>query len=158
MNRPAINADGRKVVVHNRRARHDYEILDTLEAGLALTGGEIKSIRAGGVQLADAYAEVKHGEAWLHNMHIAPYTHAGSVLADPKRPRKLLLHRREIDRLIGRVQEKGLTLIPLDVHLRRGFAKVELALARGRKRWDRRRDIEAKDVRRERDTEVARYR
>lgn len=150
--------DGRLVIVRNRRARYDYEILDTLEAGLVLTGSEIKSIRAGHVQLVDSYANVSNGEAWLFNLHIAPYKQAGPANPDPTRPRKLLLHRREIDRFLGRAQQRGLTIIPLDVHLRRGFAKVELAVAKGRKHYDRRQAIAEKDARRERDRELSRLR
>jgi SsrA-binding protein len=140
---------GKKIVAQNRRARHEYDIEETLEAGLVLTGTEIKSVRAGHVQLQDAYARVQEGEAWLHHMHIAPYEQGGRSNVDPDRPRKLLLHRREIDRLIGKAQEKGLSLIPLSIYLRNGFAKVDLAIARGRKLYDKRQAIAERDARRD---------
>jgi SsrA-binding protein len=142
---------GRKLVVSNRRARHEYEIEDTVEAGLVLTGTEIKSIRAGRVQLADTHARVENGEVWLHGMHIAPYEQGNRANVEARRPRKLLLHRREIDRLLGKAQEKGLALIPLDVHLRNGFAKVELAIGRGKKLYDKRQAIAERDARRDQD-------
>jgi len=145
---PAV-VDGRKIVVSNRRARHDYEIEETVEAGLVLTGTEIKSLRSGQVQLQDAHARVEHGEVWLHGMHIAPYEQGNRFNVEATRPRKLLLHRREIDRLLGKAQERGLTLVPLSVYLRRGFAKVELAIARGRKLYDRRQAIAEREARRE---------
>jgi SsrA-binding protein len=142
-------SDGRKIVVSNRKARHEYDILETVEAGVVLTGPEIKSIRAGKIQLADAHARIEDGEMWVHGMHIAPYEQGGKFNLDPVRPRKLLLKRREIDRLIGKVQEKGLSLVPLNVYLRRGFAKVDLALAKGRKLHDRRQAIAEREARRE---------
>src|SRR5947209_2771505 len=140
---------GRKVVTTNRRARHDYFIDETVEAGLVLTGTEIKSIRAGKVNLQDAYARVANGEAWLHNMNVAAYTEGNRFNVDPVRPRKLLLRRREIDRLLGRAQERGLTLIPLSVYLRNGFAKVELGIAHGKKLYDKRQAIADREARRE---------
>mgnify|MGYP000224059269 CR=1 FL=1 len=146
---PPPAGDGKRVIVTNRRARHEYDILETVEAGLVLTGSEIKSIRAGRVQIQDAYARIKEGEAWLYGMHIAPYEQAGRFQPDPDRPRKLLLHRDQIDRLLGKAQERGLTLIPLSLYLRRGYAKVELAVARGRKLYDRRRAIAEREARRE---------
>ncbi len=133
----------------NRRARHDYEILETVEAGLVLTGSEIKSVRAHRVQLRDAYAQVRGGEAWLHDMHISPYDPASRENHEPRRPRKLLLHREEIGRLRGRAEERGLTIVPLRVYLERGYAKVELALARGRRQYDKRRAIAEREARRE---------
>jgi SsrA-binding protein len=147
--RPNQSQDGRRVLAANRRARHEYEIEDTVEAGLVLTGAEIKSVRAGRVQLQDSYARVEEGEAWLYNMHVAPYEQGNRANLEPNRRRKLLLHRRELDRLLGRAQEKGLTLVPLDIHLRNGFAKVELGLARGRKLHDRREAIAEREARRE---------
>jgi SsrA-binding protein len=141
----------RKVLSANRRARHEYTIEDTVEAGLVLTGTEIKSVRAGKVTLQDAYARVENGEAWLYNMHIASYEQGNRFNVDSVRRRKLLLHRREIDRLIGRAQEKGMALIPLSVYLRHGFAKVELATGRGKKLYDRREAIAARDAQRERE-------
>lgn len=142
-------SSGRKLVVSNRRARHEYEIEDTLEAGLVLTGTEIKSIRAGRVQLTDSHARVENGEVWLHGMHIAPYEQGNRANVEARRPRKLLLHRREIDRLLGKAQEKGLALIPLGVHLRNGFAKIDLAIGRGKKLYDKRQSIAERDARRD---------
>lgn len=140
---------GRKVVATNRRARHDYELLETLEAGIALTGSEVKSLRAGNVNLKDAYAVVRDGEVWLENLHIAPYPFARDGGHDPERPRKLLLHRREIDRLVGKIREQGLTLVPTSIYFVRGLAKVELALAKGRRAYDKRRKIVEREQRRE---------
>lgn len=142
----------RKLVASNRRARHDYEILDTLEAGIALIGPEVKSLRAGTATLSDSYAVVRRGEAFLHNLHISPYEQAGRENPDPRRERKLLLHRREIAKLGSKVAERGLTLVPLSLYFRDGRAKVELALVRGRRRYDKREAIR----RREQDREVAR--
>jgi len=141
--------DGKKVVVVNRRARHEYDIEDTVEAGLVLTGTEIKSVRAGKVQLQDAYARIQEGEAWLHNAHIAPYEQGNRSNVDPVRSRKLLLHRREIDRLYGKAQERGLTLVPLSVYLKNGFAKIELAIAKGRKLYDKREAIAEREAKRD---------
>ena len=131
-------ADGKKVVATNRKVRHDYEILDTWEAGIVLKGPEVKSLRNGKVGFHDAFARVSGAEVWLHNLHISPYAQANRFNEDPLRVRKLLLGRGEIRRLVGKVEEKGLTLIPLDLHFRRGFAKVTLGLARGRKLYDKR--------------------
>jgi SsrA-binding protein len=147
--------DDRKVVVANRRARHEYTITDTVEAGLVLTGTEIKSIRGGQAQLVDAYARIEDGEAWLYNMHVAPYEQAGRFNVDPRRRRKLLLKRQEIDRLYGKAQERGLTLIPTLLYLRRGFAKVELGIARGKKLHDRREAIAEREARREQERALA---
>lgn len=133
----------------NRRARHDYDILETYDAGIVLTGPEIKSIRARRVQLGDAYAQIEHGEAWLYNMHISAYGPGSRDNRDPRRTRKLLLHRREINRLIGRAVERGLTIVPLRLYLQRGYAKVQLGLARGRRQWDKRRAIAEREARRE---------
>jgi SsrA-binding protein len=138
-----------KIVTVNRKARHDYEILETYEAGLVLTGTEVKSLRAGRANLKDSYARVEKGEAWLYNMHISPYTHGNIYNHDPTRPRKLLLHRSEIRRLTGKVEERGLTLVPLRIYFKNGYAKVELALARGKKLYDKRRDIAKRDAERE---------
>lgn len=131
-------ADGKKVVATNRKVRHEYEILDTWEAGIVLKGPEIKSLRNGKVGFHDAFARVSDAEVWLHNLHIPPYAQANRFNEDPLRVRKLLLGRGEIRRLVGKVEEKGLTLVPLDLHFRRGFAKVTLGLARGRKLYDKR--------------------
>jgi SsrA-binding protein len=141
---------GVKVVASNRRARHDYVVLDTIECGLVLAGSEVKSLRDAKVQLGDAYARVERGELWLHNMHIAPYEHAsgfGAHAAD--RPRKLLAHRSEIERLGAKVAQDHLTLVPLSVYFKEGRAKVELALAKGRKSHDRRQDIAKRDANRD---------
>jgi SsrA-binding protein len=146
---PAAKPEVKKTVVSNRRARHEYDIVETVEAGLVLTGTEIKSLRAGKAQLQDAYARVENGEAWLHNMHISPYDQGNRFNVAALRTRKLLLHRQEIDRLLGRAQECGLTLIPLSVYLKNGFAKVELAVARGRKLYDKREAIAEREARRD---------
>jgi SsrA-binding protein len=131
-------SSSKKLIASNRKARHEYEILDTFEAGLVLKGPEAKSVRGGKVGFQDAYARVEGGEVWLHNLHISPYEQANRFNEDPLRPRKLLLNRHEIRRLVGKVEEKGLTLIPLDIYFRGGYAKVTLALARGRKTYDKR--------------------
>lgn len=133
----------------NRRARHDYEILETYDAGLALTGTEIKSVRARNVSLREAYAAIEGGEAWLYNMHIGPYEPGSRENVDPKRRRKLLLHRREINRLLGRTVERGLTIVPLRLYLQRGYAKVELGLARGKRQYDKRKAIAEREAKRE---------
>src|SRR5690606_19515090 len=116
------NTDGKKIVARNRKAHHEYHVLDTWEAGIVLTGPEVKSIRAGKVSLAEAFARVEDGEVWLHGMHVSPYDPATRWNTDPVRPRKLLLHAREIRRLIGATREKGLTLVPLELYFRRGLA------------------------------------
>ncbi len=141
--------EGRKIVTTNRKARHDYEILDTLEAGIALMGSEIKSIRAGSVNLRESYVQARDEELWLVNAHIASYEQAGIYGHEPLRPRKLLLHRREIDRLLSRVQEKGLTIIPLTMYLAKGIAKVEIAVARGKKQYDKRESLRERDTQRQ---------
>jgi len=149
-------AEGRKVVASNRKARHNYEIVERFEAGIVLQGSEVKSLRAGHVQLKDAYAATRGGELWLESAHIAPYGFAREGGHDPERPRKLLLRRREIDRLVGRVNEQGLTLIPLSVYFTHGLAKVEMALAKGRRSYDKRRKIV--DRQQEREMQRARRR
>ena len=144
---------GASVVATNRRARRDYEVLETLEVGLVLEGGEVKSLRDGSVQIAESWARVDNGELWLHNLHISPYSHASaSFRSDPDRVRKLLAHRREIGRLAARVAQERLALVPLALYFSSGRAKVALALARGRTRGDRRRDIAQRDA----DAEAAR--
>ena len=135
--------------IDNRRARHEYEILESLEAGLALTGTEVKSIRAGGVSLNEAYARFRDGEAWLLGMHVPNYKQGSFSNVDPNRPRKLLLHREQIVRLQSRVGEKGLTIVPLRLYFTRGMAKVQIGLARGKKLWDKRADVAKRDVERE---------
>ncbi len=142
---------GRKIVATNRRARHDYEILDRFEAGIQLTGSEVKSLRAGQVQIKDGYAAIRGGEVWLENVHIAPYGFARDGGHDPERPRKLLMRRREIDRLFGKMKEQGLTLIPLSIYFTHGLAKVELGLAKGKRTRDKRRSIVERQQRREMD-------
>lgn len=137
------------LLARNPKARHDYHLLETWEGGLVLTGSEIKSVRAGKVSLKEAYGAVRGGEVWLEGMHIAPYEMAGYTQHVPTRSRKVLLHRREIRRLIGAVEQKGLTLVPLDIHLVRGRAKVTLALGRGKKAHDKREDIKRRDMERE---------
>jgi SsrA-binding protein len=139
-------ADGRPVA-QNRRARHDYDILDTYEAGIALVGSEVKSLREGKAQLRESFARVIDGEVWLYAMHVPPYAYAGGFGAtDPDRRRKLLLHRRQIDELARRTTQDSLTLVPLSVYFKDGRAKVSLALARGRKRYDKRRALAARDA------------
>jgi SsrA-binding protein len=139
----------REPISVNRKARHDYDILETYDAGLVLTGTEIKSVRARKVSLREAYAAVEKGEAWLYNMHISPYEPGSTENVDPKRRRKLLLHRREVNRLLGRTVERGLTIVPLRLYLQRGYAKVELGLARGKRQYDKRKAIAERDARRE---------
>lgn len=143
-------------VALNRRARHDYNVEETVEAGLVLTGSEIKSIRAGRANLAEAYARIEKGEAWLIGAHIAPYEQANQFNHEPTRTRKLLLHRRQIAELLGKTQTKGYTLIPLRLYIRGGLAKLEIGLGRGRKAYDKRRVIAERDARRqlERETKV----
>ncbi len=138
-----------KVVATNRKARHEYEFHDTVEAGLVLVGSEIKSIRAARVSLDEGYVAIEGGEAWLLNVHIAPYDQAGRQNHEPRRKRKLLLHRREIARLHSRVQEKGFTLVPTRMYLKDGRAKVEIALAKGKKLYDKRQVIAKRDTQRQ---------
>ena len=138
-------SDERQSIARNKRARHDYEILDTWEAGLVLTGTEVKSLRDGKATLGDAYGIVKDGEVFLLNLHIAPYSKGSYRNHEPTRTRKLLLHRQEIRRLIGAVERKGLTLVPLELYFTRGIAKVSLALGRGKQEHDKRADLKKKD-------------
>jgi SsrA-binding protein len=130
--------DGRRVVARNRKARREYQILETFEAGLVLKGPEVKSLRDSKVSFQDSFARIEKGEVWIHNLHISPYEQANRWNVDPVRPRKLLMTRGEIRKLVGKVEEKGLTLIPLEIYFRRGYAKVTLALARGKKLYDKR--------------------
>jgi SsrA-binding protein len=139
----------RKPIAGNRRARHDYEILDVVEAGLVLVGPEVKSLRSGRANLQDAYAVVRRGEAFLVNLHVSPYEQATRENPDPRRERKLLLHRHEIAKLGAAVAERGLTLIPLSLYFRGGRVKVELAVARGRRRYDKRQAIRQREQERE---------
>lgn len=139
-----------KIVADNRKARHEYHVLETLETGIVLTGTEVKSARAGHVSLHDAYASFRHGEMYLEHVHIAPYEQGNRMNPDPYRPRKLLARRAEIDFLYGRMRERGLTVIPLRVYFSdRGWAKVELGLCRGKKLYDKRQDLKERDARRE---------
>jgi SsrA-binding protein len=138
-----------KTVAVNRRARHEYAVEETLEAGIALTGTEIKSIRAGRVNLAEAYARIEKGEAWLIGAHIAPYEQGNRNNHEPTRTRKLLLHRDQISELVGRTQAKGFTLVPLKLYIRNGMAKLEIGIGRGKKAYDKRRTIAERDARRE---------
>lgn len=135
--------------VENRRARHEFHILESVEAGLVLTGTEVKSVRAGGVSLSEAYARFRDGEAWLVGMHVPPYRAGSFSNAEPNRPRKLLLHKDQIVQLRSRVAEKGLTIVPLRLYFTRGKAKVQLGVARGKKLWDKRADAAKRDVERE---------
>lgn len=140
---------GRKVVARNRKARHEYEILETFEAGMVLKGPEVKSLREGKASFQDAFARVDRGEVWLHSLHISAYEQANRFNEDPLRVRKLLMNRHEIRRLIGKVEEKGLTLVPLEIYFVRGNAKVQLGLARGKKLHDKREALKKKQLDRE---------
>jgi len=138
-----------RIVVQNRKARHEYHVLDSWETGIVLQGTEVKSLREGKANMQDSFARVMNGEVWLFNLHISPYEQANRFNHDPLRPRKLLLHRNEIRKLIGSVQEKGLTLVPLDLHFSGGRAKVNLALVRGKQLHDKRESIKERDSQRE---------
>lgn len=135
--------------IDNRRARFEYEWLEQFEAGIVLTGTEIKSIRSGQISIAEAYARIRDGELWLLSMHVPPYKQGSFSNVDPNRPRKLLIHKKDIVRLSGRVSEKGLTLIPVRLYFTRGKVKISVALAKGKKIWDKRRDEKDRDVQRE---------
>ncbi len=143
------NADATHVVVRNRKARHEYHVLETWEAGIVLQGTEVKSLRDGRANLQDAFARVGGGQLWLYNVHVSPYEAGNRFNHDPLRPRKLLLHRRQIQKLVGQVEQKGLTLVPLDIYFRRGVAKLTLALVRGKKLHDKREDLRERDAKRE---------
>ncbi len=145
-----------KVVANNKKARHDYHIIETVEAGLVLTGSEIKAIRAGQVNLRDGYALIREGQTWLLNVHISPYKQASYQNHEPRRERKLLLHRREINRLTGKLQEKGLTLVPLRLYLKDSWAKVELGLGQGKKLYDKRQSLRERDDKRQMDRAIGR--
>jgi SsrA-binding protein len=145
---------GRKLVASNRKARHDYHIEETWEAGLVLTGTEVKSLRAGRVSLGDGFAQVHDGEIFLHNVHIPEYDQGTWTNHEPRRTRKLLLHKDQINKLIGKTQEQGLTLIPLSLYFKDGRAKVELALARGKRTYDKRHAIAERQAKREADREL----
>jgi len=141
-------------VATNRRARHRYDLVETFECGIELVGTEVKALREGKAQIGDAYAVIDRGEVWLRNLHIPPYAPAADQNHDPERPRKLLLHRYEIERLVGRIQRRGLTLIPTRIYFKGPRAKVELALARGKEQRDRRREIADRDMRRDVEREL----
>ena len=140
---------GRKLIAQNKKARHDYHLEDHYEAGLVLTGTEVKSLRAGRASLVDAYAHIKDGEVWLENAHIPEYDQGSWTNHEPRRARKLLLHRSEIGKLIGKTKESGLTLVPLALYFKDGKAKVEIALARGKRTYDKRQTLAARDAARE---------
>lgn len=143
------SVEAKKTICKNKRAFHEYEILETLEAGIVLLGTEVKSLREGRVNLKDSYAKVEEGEIFLVDAHISPYSHGNIMNHDPVRPRKLLLHKSEIKRLTGKVKERGLTLIPLQIYFKDGKAKVEIALAKGKKIHDKRAAIKKRDEKRE---------
>jgi len=149
-------APARRVIAQNKKARHDYEIVDSYEAGVVLMGTEVKSLREGRASLADAFATIDGGEVYLHNVHIPEYAFGSWTNHTPRRVRKLLLHRAEIQRLIGRTKESGLTLVPLALYFSEGKVKVELALARGKKSWDKRQDLARRDADREIQRELGR--
>ena len=143
-----------KNITVNRKARHEYNILQTLEAGIVLVGTEVKSLRQGKANLVDSYATIKNSEAWLLNLHISEYTQGNINNHDPKRERKLLLNKSEIRKLIGKTKEKGLTLIPLRLYFKKGKVKVEIALARGKKVYDKRKDIAKRDFERDQERKI----
>jgi SsrA-binding protein len=143
------DAPEQRTLARNRKALHEYHVVERFEAGLVLAGPEVKSIRNGKASLTEAFARIDNGEAWLYDMHVTPYDPANRWNLDATRPRKLLLSKRELRRLIGATQEKGLTLVPLDLHTKRGHIKVELALARGKKMHDKREDLKKRDAERE---------
>jgi SsrA-binding protein len=145
-----------KVVSTNRKARHDYYLTDTYEAGIVLQGSEIKSVRAGQISIKEAYIQIEDQEAWLINAHIAPYEQASYLGHEPRRKRKLLLHRREIDRLWDAIRRKGLTIVPTRVYLKNGRAKIEIAIGRGKKQYDKRHEIAKRDAQREMDRSIRR--
>ena len=145
----STNRNRIKIVAQNRKARRDYEVLDIYETGIVLEGTEVKSLRSGKANLKDGYAVVEEGEVILYNVHISPYEAASRFNHHPERPRKLLLHRAEIRRLIGRTEQRGLTLIPTKLYFKQGKAKIELALARGKKQYDKRQEIAMRDLRRD---------
>ena len=148
---PNQTTDAPKVLARNRRARHEYHVDEVIEAGLVLAGSEVKSIRDGKVTLVDAFADIEKGEAWLHQMDVGVYAFAHQRNHDPRRRRKLLLHRREIDRLTGKIREKGYTLVPLSLYEKQGRVKAELALVHGKQQWDKREDSKKRESQREMD-------
>jgi SsrA-binding protein len=149
---------GKKVIATNRRARHEYAIEDVVEAGLVLTGTEVKSLRAGRANLTDGFGQITDSEAWLHGVHIPEYTKGTWTNHDPRRTRKLLLHRKEIDKLASSIQERGLTLVPLSLYFKDGKVKIELGLARGKRTYDKRHELAKRDAAREVERELRRRR
>lgn len=149
---------GKKIIASNRRARHDYAIEDTVEAGLVLTGTEVKSLRAGRANLTDGFAQITDNEAWLHGVHIPEYAQGNWTNHEPRRTRKLLLHRREIDKLSAAIGERGLTLVPLSLYFSDGKVKIELGLGRGKRTYDKRQDLAKRDAAREVERELRRRR
>ena len=148
-----VRQTAEKLIAENRKAQHDYFVMETLEAGIELVGTEVKSIRAGTVNLKDSWVEVENGELFVHGMHISPYEKGNIFNKDPLRVKKLLMHRYEINKLMGKIKEKGLTLVPLKVYFKGSLVKVEIGLARGKKLYDKREDIAKKDQRREAEKE-----
>lgn len=146
---------GRKLIAQNRKARHDYHLDDKLEAGMVLTGTEVKSLRAGRASLVDGYVDIKDGEVWLRNVHIPEYTEGTWNNHEPRRPRKLLLHREQIRKLTNKTQESGLTIIPLSLYFQDGYAKVEIALARGKKNYDKRQALAERQAKRDADRAIS---
>ena len=151
-----VKETGRKLIAQNKKARHDYHIEDTYEAGLVLTGTEVKSLRAGRASLVDGYATIRDGELWLQGVHIPEYTEGTWTNHEPRRPRKLLLHKVEVNRLVGKTKESGLTIVPLALYFKDGRAKVEIALARGKKSYDKRQALAERQANREAERAVAR--
>jgi SsrA-binding protein len=144
-----VKESGRKMIAQNRKARHDYSIEDVFEAGVVLQGTEVKSLREGRASLVDAYGRIRDGEIWIEGLHISEYTQGTWTNHEPRRTRKLLLHRKEIDRLVGKTKESGLTLVPLSMYFKDGYVKVEIALARGKRTFDKRQDMAKRDATRE---------
>lgn len=149
------NISGIKIIAVNKKIRRYFEIMETIEAGIALTGSEVKSLRAGQISFKDGYVKFQQGEAFLADVHIAPYANAGYAQHEPERRRKLLLHKNEIDRLLGKVEQKGLTVVPLKIYFKKGKIKVELALAKGLKLFDQREELKQRAVKRDMDREMA---
>lgn len=149
-----MEKETKRVAITNRKAWHDYSIEETYEAGLALSGTEVKSVRAGKVNLQDSFCRVDNGEVWVQNMYIAPYEFANRWVLDPRRPRKLLLHKEEIEKLHARADQKGLTIIPLKIYFTRGVAKMEIGIGKGKKLYDKREAIAERDVEREKRREM----
>ncbi len=157
MNANGESAETEKVVVTNRKARYDYHILETYECGIVLKGTEVKSLRSGKANLQDSYAFVRDSEVFMEGMHISPYEYGNRFNHDPKRERKLLLNRKEIRKLIGKTKEKGLTLVPLRVYFKRGKVKIEIALVKGKRSYDKRASIADRDAKRDAEREVVRH-